>query len=1180
MSESAIGKTLKGRYKLRAELGTGGMGVVYEALDVLLDRPVAVKILRSAGIGTEGRARLLTEARAIARLNHPNIVAVYDAGEVGGIPFLVMELIKGFSLHRRRPKAIADIVAVGRQLCAALEHAHAHGIVHRDLKPGNVLVTEKGAVKLMDFGLARAVDKRLTSEKLISGTVLYVAPEQARGQAVDGRADLYALGVMLYELSTGRLPFEAEDPVAIIGMHLKQAPTPPNTLDPKIPAWLNNLILQLMSKKPEDRPATAAEVREALQARARPTRPAPRQAAPTRLDPVAQRRPLVGRDEELEAVMDRWQATAAGSGQVALISGDAGIGKTRLVAEVLARVGHSGARVLSGASFAQGDAPYAPLAQMIRAGLADAGDLELSPAMLGDLLQLVPDLRSDFPQVPLAPAVDPETEQRRLFEAAAALFTALSEPSPLLLSFDDAQWADSGSLLLLPHLARRFRDRPVMLLLSFRTIELEQAPWFYEVVLGLVRSQGAARVELGPLSLEGTAALLRTMIEEEPPAELVRGIFEQTEGHPFYIEEVCKALIETDQLERAPDGWRYPAPGRLEIPATVRLTIQARISRLSRPAQEALLVAAIFGRQFDFEALQAASRLEEEPLIDALEEAVRAQLIEEVEGSKGETFVFGHALVPSALRNGVSGLRRRRLHQRVAAAVRAVRPQDHEALAYHHAEAGDEEEARLHYIQAGERAAAAYANQEAEVAYRAALERTKASVNQRYLLTRLGEVLARQSRFEQAIETWSQALELARTQNDTDSFARLVALTAGVRHRMGDTRGELQSCLEGLRDVAGAPESAGIAELYAATATAHFYNGQPEEAAGAARQALDLTERVGAVRAQANTLITLAVLPNQSVAEARKALKQAIKLAEGASLLGIASRAYNTLGLMYELDGESQSAVQQIRRAEQIERQRGSAADLLFVLGHTAQTMIWSGELASFEGLLPQMQELKAATFGRSPGLILLPTMVGLHAWHQGRLAEASTALEQALDEARRQQDLQFSGFSMFYLTEVLMEAETWERAESSARGAVLVGDRGIWYLRVLPRCQLVAILAQLGDLEAARNMLAEAQERLTARSGRIDAAFLELAAARLAAAESEWQQAESAYVRAVNLFDRLGWRWYHARVQQAWAEAQLAAEGDAQQANEALQQAAATLKAMGASYYVDQTEARLRGKT
>ncbi len=265
-----LSRLIQDRYRLDKEIGQGGMGVVYQARDMFLDRSIAVKVLMSASSEDERRERLLQEARAVAGLNHPNIVTVHDAGEFqlsqdsSTMPFIVMELIDGKALHEHQISNWEEIISITQQICAALEHAHSNGIIHRDLKPENVLITPGGVVKIMDFGLARSGVSRLTDQGDIAGTVYYLAPELASGEEYDGRADLYALGVMLYELTTGELPFMAEDPVEVIALHLREPVMPPREKNLDVPPFLNDLIVNLLSKRPDDRPASASEVLEAL----------------------------------------------------------------------------------------------------------------------------------------------------------------------------------------------------------------------------------------------------------------------------------------------------------------------------------------------------------------------------------------------------------------------------------------------------------------------------------------------------------------------------------------------------------------------------------------------------------------------------------------------------------------------------------------------------------------------------------------------------------------------------------------------------------------------------------------------------------------------------------------------------------------------------------------------------
>jgi serine/threonine-protein kinase len=252
-----IGKTLQKRYRLEAELGRGGMSTVYRAFDTELEREVAVKLMARTALGAVGRRRLLSEAKTIAKLNHPNIVTVYDVGEIDEGPFIVMELVEGRSLYERRPENLDELIAITRQVCTALNHAHAQDIIHRDLKPENVIVQSDGTAKLMDFGLARHGTSRLTQESEIVGTVFYLAPEQALGKEIDARTDLYALGVMLYELATGSLPYEGDDPLAVISQHIHAEIVPPRDLNADLPVELNDLIISLMGKDPADRPQSA-----------------------------------------------------------------------------------------------------------------------------------------------------------------------------------------------------------------------------------------------------------------------------------------------------------------------------------------------------------------------------------------------------------------------------------------------------------------------------------------------------------------------------------------------------------------------------------------------------------------------------------------------------------------------------------------------------------------------------------------------------------------------------------------------------------------------------------------------------------------------------------------------------------------------------------------------------------
>jgi len=281
-----VSQMLANRYELMEKIGEGGMAVVYKARCTFLDRWVAIKILRDQYANNpEFVDRFQREARAAARLAHPNIVSIYDVGEDQGRHFIVMEYVQGENLKdylsRRGPLTPQTVAEMGQQVAAALAHAHCRGIIHRDIKPHNLLVSPEGQVKVTDFGIARAAAaSSLTETGVVLGSVHYFSPEQAQGGAVDARSDIYALGVVLYELLTGEPPFTGDSPIAIALSHLDSEPPAVAELCPHVPEDLEQAIMKAMAKDPAHRYQTAGELNRALAPAASRTRA---QEEPTRV---------------------------------------------------------------------------------------------------------------------------------------------------------------------------------------------------------------------------------------------------------------------------------------------------------------------------------------------------------------------------------------------------------------------------------------------------------------------------------------------------------------------------------------------------------------------------------------------------------------------------------------------------------------------------------------------------------------------------------------------------------------------------------------------------------------------------------------------------------------------------------------------------------------------------------
>ena len=344
------GALIGGRYRLGERLGRGGMAEVYKAHQESLDRHVAIKFMHAfLAEDPQFQQRFQREARSVAALHHPNIVQVIDFDWAEGAAYMVMEFIDGVTLdsrlaelaERKERLPLADAVRIVRDAAHALSYAHARDIVHRDIKPANIMLERQGRVILTDFGLARLMSaSRFTTSGAIMGTPAYMAPEQALGQAGDKRVDIYALGVLLYELVTGQLPFEADSAIALILMHLNQTPPLPRTLNPDLPEGLEQVILKAMSKRPETRIQSADELAAHLNFFLSPTNNAPPDlaAAPSiNLRPLpphnlpAQSTSFIGRQQELAEVCALIRQPDV---RLATLTGPGGAGKTRLSLQV------------------------------------------------------------------------------------------------------------------------------------------------------------------------------------------------------------------------------------------------------------------------------------------------------------------------------------------------------------------------------------------------------------------------------------------------------------------------------------------------------------------------------------------------------------------------------------------------------------------------------------------------------------------------------------------------------------------------------------------------------------------------------------------------------------------------------------------------------------------------------
>ena len=758
------GLVLRERYRLDSEIGRGAMGIVFRATDLELLRPVAVKILAlklggdnrtnvhaREGLGTrevsipvgsaseeksaadDMRSRFLREARAAAALNHPNIVAIYDVGEDQGFPFLVMEMVDGPSLGQAPPQNLPQLIEFAGQICAALEHAHAHKIVHRDLKPANVLLSGGSlkTAKLADLGLALpAHGSRISHAGTIVGTAAYMAPEQALGKTVDGRADLYALGVVLYELTTGRVPFLGDNPLATISQHLHAPVVPPRVLRPDLPRPLETVILRLLAKDPEQRFASAVETSTALRASLSGQGEELEQeggSAVAILNALSRGR-LVARGVELAEARELWRRAQEGRGHCLLLSGEPGSGKTRLAREVIVQATLDGAVVLSGACYEyEATTPYLPFVEAFRRWVREQKDDAKLRGVIGEagpqIAKLVPEIETRLSPFPARHGLPAHEERFLFFDAVTSVFARLAKRQSLLFYLDDLHWADSGTLWLLGHLIRNLREQRVLIAASYRDTELDRAHPLAKALVDWNRERFTTRIVLKRFSAEETRAQIAALLDDNISQDFSEAVYRETEGNPFFVEEVMKALIEQGSVRRESGRWKRCELADLVIPQSVKEAIGNRLDRVSAECNETLRAAAVLGKTFTInELMAAADGQNDNKLLDALDEAVGAQLLA---ADRDESFAFTHDKIREVLYEELNPIRRRRLHLRTAEGLEQHRTKANvavETLAHHFIHAGEYERGLTYAKQAAAEAERIFAYDEAIAAYGRALE--------------------------------------------------------------------------------------------------------------------------------------------------------------------------------------------------------------------------------------------------------------------------------------------------------------------------------------------------------------------------------------------------------------------------------------------------------------------------
>lgn len=1189
--EGAPPTLINDRYEVLRPLGRGGMGAVYLVHDRQEGRQVALKSFPPAARRVEDLAHFEHEFLTLSRLRNPNLAEVYDFGVIEGTRdvFFTSEFIDGEDLFAVSEGLDEDELApLIVQTCRGLEYIHSRRIIHYDVKPSNIMVVGRGdeaRVKLIDFGLAaERVEEALG---VIKGTVSYLAPEVARHLPVDHRADLYSLGVTLFQCFTRNLPFTGETNLDVVRKILSDDPPDPFAFRRDLSRGLRDLILTLLAKDPGARCQSGNEViRRLSKIYGKDYATAPKdesvhfvvsggfigrerefsileEAFSTIFswrdddDPLADLPPALSKEDaartpsgegfvetqsggfilELESGEFGFESTrpailrAAPDGedpsaaaqrkqperaaQVFLVSGEAGVGKSRLLREFKTHAQLRRVAVVQGhASRSRGS--YAAFAEAFRGVLAlwSTGE-EGAPLRLrqsdplrrrllqrygGELARLIPEL--DLGSLPSGQRarLSPEEDELRLLDALAQFLIGYSRSRPLVVILHDLEEADRKTFELLGYLCRNLalirsaqalrREGPgrtlrLMVIGSYRPSELSAEQ---ETLLAELRAQAplVELLELGPLDFEQTHALIESMLGVgSKPDALARRIYAETKGNPYFTVELMRALVEQERLVRVDGRWQVDLDGEdLDLPQNVADVILARLAQIGAEERELLEALAVFGRPSSLPELATLLEREARSLLPLLASLERRQVIDADAEEATRRYDFVHERARQAVYDAMQPSVRLRLHERCGEYLErradlGLGTVGAGELVRHFAAAGDRARALDYGIRAGDEARAVHANRRALDYYGGALSLLPVGSSRwRELLVRTGELLSLLGDYERAADAYRRLLE-------PDLVERLRAEELVLAHRrLGESlsmRGAFDEALEALSQATATAYSADGLEresagVFAVTASIYLQMGRTQDAIGFCEAGLGCLVGLSecAETARVRTVLGSGRLALGELSEAEREFERCLAIHRRLGDEAGVAQALRDLGRVSLAQGRLADAVQRLESSLELETSLGHSGGIALSSRLLAEACERLYRFDRAAGLLRRALSIHRKTGNRAEAvrtLVQLGRSRGEVGDYQEAIATLSEARAAGLELGLRAE------VARSYNNEAALRARLGDvrgaegLATEALRQASLLGD--------VPR-QRAAALEVLGRVTMARGDLDVAEHHLT----------------------------------------------------------------------------------------------------
>ncbi|MDI6807610.1 MAG: tetratricopeptide repeat protein [Candidatus Eisenbacteria bacterium] len=1068
-----------GRYEIIEEIGKGGMGTVFKAMDPDLERIVAIKVLKSIrGEGTGQIDRFLREARAAARLSSPNVVTVHEVNTDGDIPFISMEYVEGVSLRKFMKKSggsleIETAVQIMCQIFDAVEAAHNQGILHRDLKPDNVVIGENGIAKVMDFGIAKFTGQSSTETQEVVGTATYMSPEQCTGRPADQRSDIYSLGVVMYELLTGRPPFEADNVVALIHRKLNDCPPHPSELGCDIPGRIEGAVMKALEKDPELRHKTVADFKRAIQdqnmkssERSHPVLTSARARGKKQFQCH-----LVGREQESKLLSEALERAVLKEGRTVVVSGEAGVGKSRLLEEIQSLALCKGFAILEGSClYRETAAPYFPFISAIRGYFereTGAGKPEDRERIKNYIREEIPELRIFVPF--LGTVVRSKTSgilrydswipdvqggKERIFDAISELIERTAELAPTAIFLDDLQWIDASSLQLFHYISRNTRKSRVLIVAAFRPEDLgeEEGEKIHPLIQTLQRMNVEGlyeKIELQRLSREQSFEMIRELLKNVRFTDDFRDLlYVQTMGNPLFLVEVLKAMKEEGILKLVNGVWQCTkAPRDVGMPPKIKDAVERRVMRLDPAERSVLECGSVQGKFFSSDVVAAILKMDRIELLRRLQNLERSHQIIRFDG---KSYTFDHPLIWEGFYNSISEELRSEYHLMIGSWLEEKYRSDPTPVSFeladHFYKGGDYEKALPYLEKAAEKAQEVFAYEEALNYYGRALAIRKRNIetkeelqNELKLRRQIGSVCTVLGEWERALDAYEQARDLSSAFDDKTNYCYFTKLIGDVEFYRRNWEGARVLYDEALRILEKEGNRLDIANICLSKGNVEFENGD-----------LDATL----------SLYT-----------------RALEIGEALSDAKLVARACNNLGATMNVLGDREKAIWYYGRSLENYRfaaDRFGEAQTFHNIGMTyAELRNWNEASSFYKKSLEASRQMRDAALESITSLAL-----GEVCAREGQLDKAIELCERALAVFARRDDRLGIGDGYRVMGIIKTKQKLYDEAENLFRESIVANEGCGSQLQLAEVLrEYGSMLGTKGDAKGARELLGRALE-------------------------------------------------------------------------------------------------------